>query len=143
MKTLFAKIKLGFAKVSWVLRRNINRFKTAVKSGLSIIWAKATNKDKRLAKARVKLDYLKDYLEFSDYGLDVRFDVDVNELRSDLKAKRQALKSLDQTHIENIKKTQGESLAEYEQGLIHLQEIDQARLLLATEYEKRFKRTAT
>jgi len=141
MKTLFAKIKLGFAKVSWVLRRLINRFKTAFKSGLSKVWALATNKDKRLAKQRIKLDYLKDYLAFEDYNLDVRFDVDVQQLRQELKEKvktsKQTQKQRDAT-INSLKGTPGYEtyIQSYEAAIKRLKDINQARLVLATQYEK-------
>ncbi len=141
MKTLFAKIKVGFAKVSWVLRRLINRFKTAVRSVCSKAWVVVSNKDKRLAKERIKLDYLKDYLEFEDYNLDVRFDINLNELRTNLRTLNEESKEYEpkrKAYVDSIKGTNKhqEYLVSYEAGINRLKSIDEKRLVLAVQYEK-------
>ena len=144
MKTLFAKIKVGFAKVSWVFRRLINRVKTAVRNVCSKIWVFVSCKDKRLAKERVRLDYLKDYLGFEDYNLDVRFDINLNELREKLGTLNQQSKESETQRKKYVDSLQGtkehqEYLASYEKGINRLKTIDQKRLLIAVQYEKELR----
>ncbi len=134
MKRLFSNIKQFFSKINWIVRRKLNQFKSVIVSNIAKAYAIVTKKDYRLAKGRVKNDYIKDYVELDDYNLDVRFDVDVEKLR----------KEVIEEHKANLKNEEvklflslNEELAKEEQT--RLKAIYDERIILATELEKNIR----
>ena len=63
MKRLFSKIRLFFSKINWFLRRKYNQAKSFIVSYLKLAYQKISQKEKRLAKRRIKRDFVKDYLK--------------------------------------------------------------------------------
>lgn len=100
MKKLFSKIKRFFSKITWVIRRKYNQLKSIVVSYLSYAYARVIKKEERLAKKRVKRDFVKDYLAFEDYNLDIRFDVDSDKLRNDVTQSYKKIK--DDKYLDNL-----------------------------------------
>lgn len=91
MKRLVSKIRTFFSKINWVIRRKYNQFKSFIVSNLSYAFSKITRKNYRLAKKRAKRDYIKDAVGLEDYNLDIRFDLDPDQIISNISEQHKKL----------------------------------------------------
>lgn len=132
MKKLFSKIKSFLSKIRWVIRRKFNQLKSVVISYFSLGYNKISRKTQRSAKKRVKRDFVKDYLGYEDYNLDIRFDVDSDKLRNDITQdykKVKVKKYLD--HLDD------NELVVYNAEKERINALFQARYILALELENK------
>lgn len=134
MKYLFSKIKTFFGKIRWVLRRKYNQFKSIIVSYIGLAYAVLTKKDLRLAKKRAKRDSVKDYLEFDDYSLDIRFDVDIDSVHANLNNEYQETKN--RNWVDVLNEEELELLVLEEQ---RLENIYQQRLALTHALERELR----
>ncbi len=130
MKRLVSKIRNFFGKINWVIRRKYNQLKSVVVSALSYAYSKVSRKSYRLAKKRIKRDYIKDVIGLDDYNLDIRFDLDSDQIINDIR-----------TQYKNIKEVKNISLTDDENKIVssekeRINKIFQERLALAINLEE-------
>lgn len=130
MKRLVSKIRNFFGKINWVIRRKYNQLKSVVVSSLSYAYSKVSRKSYRLAKKRIKMDFIKDYIDLDDYNLDIRFDLDSDEIINDIRVQ-----------YKNIKEEKNVPLTDDEVNILNtekerIDKVFQERLALAIKLEE-------
>lgn len=143
MKRLFSRIRIGFSKLNWIVRRKYNQFKHFIVFNIKKFFAYATSKDKRDARKLIKLDHIKDENEFNDYNLDVRFDMDLDTFRESVVSEYKNNKKVLKDELKQLKLNDESLFNEVNEGILKEQERIQAifnkRLELAVELQRNIR----
>lgn len=99
-KRFFANIKEFFAVLNWNIRIAWQRFKEWCGRGISKAWNAITMKEKRDAKKNAKYQRFKEHLEIDNPDIDVRYDIDVQAAKDQIKVEIEEAKEAGNEELE-------------------------------------------